>query len=188
MDMFKILTRGASLKKSKDASFDFSNPNKTKQSKKSTTNIQKEVEKETDFFHQKKHKLVKQVEEAETNDEEPEENSGEENSEKDPESLQKITTEEDAISLRKSYKGNVTGDDIPLPIGSFEDLISRFKLDKQLLKNLIDNDFTEPTPIQSEAIPSTLFDRDIIACAPTGSGKTLAFLIPLIQKVLHGIS
>ncbi|GMG19041.1 unnamed protein product [Ambrosiozyma monospora] len=185
MDMFKILTRGASLKKSKDASFDFSNPNKTKQSKKSTTNIQKEVEKETDFFHQKKHNLLKQVEEAETNDEDPEENSDEDNREEDSETLQKITSEEDAMSLRKSYKGNVTGDDIPLPIGSFEDLISRFKLDKQLLKNLIDNDFTEPTPIQSEAIPSTLFDRDIIACAPTGSGKTLAFLIPLIQKVLQ---
>ncbi|GMF05472.1 unnamed protein product [Ambrosiozyma monospora] len=58
-------------------------------------------------------------------------------------------------------------------------------MSQQLLKNLIDNDFTEPTPIQSEAIPSTLFDRDIIACAPTGSGKTLAFLIPLIQKVLQ---
>jgi len=64
-------------------------------------------------------------------------------------------------------------------------LISRFKLDQRLLTNLIDSGFTEPTAIQSEAIPITLFDRDVLACAPTGSGKTLAFIIPLIQQLLQ---
>ncbi|CAI8498583.1 unnamed protein product [Pichia kudriavzevii] len=89
------------------------------------------------------------------------------------------------MDLRQKYGSKVTGSDIPLPIGSFEDLISRFKLSKKLLENLVANNFTDPTPIQSEAIPCSLFGRDLIACAPTGSGKTLAFLIPLVQNILN---
>lgn len=96
----------------------------------------------------------------------------------------KISNAEEAMALRKSYKSNVTGEDIPLPIGSFEDLITRFQFDKRLLNNLIENHFTEPTPIQSEGIPLALNNRDIVACAPTGSGKTLAFLIPLLQLII----
>lgn len=58
--------------------------------------------------------------------------------------------------------------------------------------NLKSQNFQDPTPIQSEAIPILLHNRELIACAPTGSGKTLAFVIPLIQllnehKKNHGI-
>lgn len=91
---------------------------------------------------------------------------------------------EDAKKFRNLHRSKVTGDDIPTPIGSFEDMIGRFKIDKKLLSNLIDNDFIEPTAIQCESIPITLSNRDLIACAPTGSGKTLAFLIPLIQQLI----
>ena len=42
--------------------------------------------------------------------------------------------------------------------------------------------FTQPTPIQSEAIPAVLAGRDVLATARTGSGKTAAYALPLLQR------
>lgn len=41
--------------------------------------------------------------------------------------------------------------------------------------------FTEPTPIQAQAIPPVLRGADVLASAQTGSGKTGAFVLPLLQ-------
>jgi len=45
--------------------------------------------------------------------------------------------------------------------------------------------FTEPTPVQNQAIPIVLQGADIIACAETGTGKTAAFLLPLLQRLIN---
>lgn len=44
--------------------------------------------------------------------------------------------------------------------------------------------YTEPTPIQAEAIPQILTGRDLIATAQTGTGKTAAFLLPILHKLI----
>jgi ATP-dependent RNA helicase DDX47/RRP3 len=44
--------------------------------------------------------------------------------------------------------------------------------------------YSEPTPIQTEAIPLALAGKDVIGLAQTGSGKTAAFAIPILQALL----
>lgn len=53
-----------------------------------------------------------------------------------------------------------------------------------ILKALDKKNYTEPTPIQEQAIPKALNKRDILGVAQTGTGKTAAFSIPIIQ-LLH---
>lgn len=43
--------------------------------------------------------------------------------------------------------------------------------------------YTEPTPIQQEAIPTILGGADVIASAQTGTGKTAAFILPVLQRM-----
>ena len=43
---------------------------------------------------------------------------------------------------------------------------------------------TEPTPIQSIALPSIMSGRDVIGIAKTGSGKTLSFLLPMFRHIM----
>jgi ATP-dependent RNA helicase RhlE len=44
--------------------------------------------------------------------------------------------------------------------------------------------FTEPKPIQAQAIPPQLEGRDIFGIAQTGSGKTAAFALPILSKII----
>jgi ATP-dependent RNA helicase RhlE len=44
--------------------------------------------------------------------------------------------------------------------------------------------YTQPTPIQAQAIPPILAGRDLIATAQTGTGKTAAFLLPILNRLI----
>ncbi len=60
---------------------------------------------------------------------------------------------------------------------------SDFDLIKPIKQALQEVGYTEPTPIQMQAIPPLLAGRDILGCAQTGTGKTAAFSLPIIQHL-----
>jgi ATP-dependent RNA helicase RhlE len=69
---------------------------------------------------------------------------------------------------------------------------SEFSISALLKSNLAKHGFTEPTPVQAQAIEPALAGRDLIATAQTGTGKTLAFVLPIIDSTAkqpshHGI-
>ncbi len=65
---------------------------------------------------------------------------------------------------------------------SFESL----GLSPELLKAVEEEGYTEPTPIQEEAIPMGLNGQDVVGSAQTGTGKTAAFLLPILQRLGKG--
>ena len=56
-------------------------------------------------------------------------------------------------------------------------------LSAPILKALTQEGYTEPTPIQRQAIPPALAGRDVLGCAQTGTGKTCAFAAPILQRL-----
>ncbi|HRG28989.1 MAG TPA: DEAD/DEAH box helicase [Chitinophagales bacterium] len=64
-----------------------------------------------------------------------------------------------------------------------------FGFEQELMEGMMSMGFKAPTPIQEQAIPIILSNKDIIACAQTGTGKTAAYLLPVINKIIkrgHG--
>ncbi len=59
-----------------------------------------------------------------------------------------------------------------------------FDFDIQLLDGLNAMGFSKATPIQEQAIPLILQNKDLIACAQTGTGKTAAYVLPVLNKIL----
>ncbi|MBW8877830.1 MAG: DEAD/DEAH box helicase [Acidobacteria bacterium] len=61
---------------------------------------------------------------------------------------------------------------------------SDFGLHPDLLRGVETLGFTQPTPIQTDAIPPAMAGRDVLACAMTGSGKTAAFILPILHRLM----
>lgn len=57
----------------------------------------------------------------------------------------------------------------------------KLNLSEPILKALVTEGYTQPTPIQAEAIPVILEQKDLLGCAQTGTGKTAAFALPILQ-------
>ncbi|XP_034841032.1 probable ATP-dependent RNA helicase DDX23 [Maniola hyperantus] len=88
-------------------------------------------------------------------------------------------TERDWRIFREDYNITIKGGRIPNPIRSWKE--ANFHNDVMEIINKVG--YKSPTPIQRQAIPIGLQNRDIIGVAETGSGKTLAFLIPLLTWI-----
>ncbi len=65
---------------------------------------------------------------------------------------------------------------------TFRDL----NLSAELLKAVEEAGYSDPTPIQEQAIPAALSGRDVLGIAQTGTGKTASFTLPLIDLLAQG--
>ncbi len=78
--------------------------------------------------------------------------------------------------MQENAQENTTNEEVTI---TFDDL----KLKKEVLQAVKHAGFTVPSPIQAQAIPFVLDDRDMVAQAHTGTGKTAAFGLPAISKM-----
>lgn len=170
MDIFRVLSRGANINKNQNKKY----INVTKENNEVDKKLDVEISKELDFFGTKsddeQEPLVLEPTEADvtlSNFDEAD------------------FTEKEAAVFRKQNHIKFTGNDVPLPVKSFNNLTSQYLIGEQFSSNLIDCGFINPTPIQSECISVVLDRRDLIACSPTGSGKTLGYLVPVIVEKLQ---
>jgi len=60
-------------------------------------------------------------------------------------------------------------------------------LSAELIRAVAEQGYSEPTPVQRQAIPVILQGRDILAGAQTGTGKTAGFTLPLLQRLNAGM-
>ena len=63
---------------------------------------------------------------------------------------------------------------------------SELELSEDVLRAVVEAGYTEPTPVQEQAIPHVLMGRDVLACAQTGTGKTASFTLPMIDILAAG--
>ncbi|VDK89308.1 unnamed protein product [Litomosoides sigmodontis] len=85
-------------------------------------------------------------------------------------------TERDWRIFREDFNISIKGGRVPKPLRNWDEA----GLPSEVFDVIMKIGYKEPTPIQRQAIPIGLQNRDIIGVAETGSGKTAAFLIPLL--------
>lgn len=88
-------------------------------------------------------------------------------------------TERDWRIFREDYNITIKGGRIPDPIRNWKEV----NFSPEIMEIVDKVGYKDPTPIQRQAIPIGLQNRDIIGVAETGSGKTLAFLVPLLMWI-----
>ncbi|KND04410.1 uncharacterized protein SPPG_00140 [Spizellomyces punctatus DAOM BR117] len=87
--------------------------------------------------------------------------------------------ERDWRIFKEDFNISTKGGNIPNPMRSW----SESPLPQKLLDVIANIGYKEPTPIQRQAIPIGLQNRDIIGVAETGSGKTASFVIPMLVYI-----
>ncbi|KAN0123799.1 P-loop containing nucleoside triphosphate hydrolase protein [Russula decolorans] len=87
--------------------------------------------------------------------------------------------ERDWRIFREDFSIAARGGNIPHPLRAW----AESDIPKQILAVIDQIGYKEPSPIQRQAIPIGLQNRDIIGIAETGSGKTAAFVIPMLTFI-----
>lgn len=95
------------------------------------------------------------------------------------EDIKRLTYEQEN-ELRSKLEIKVSGECPPRPVCSF----AHFKFEESLMRVIRKSEYTQPTPIQAQAIPAALLGRNIIGIAMTGSGKTAAYVWPMIVHIM----
>jgi len=80
-------------------------------------------------------------------------------------------------ATRARFRARLATQDFVLT--SFND----FGLAEPITRALAEEQYSTPTPIQSDAIPVVLTGRDIVGIAQTGTGKTAAFALPILNRL-----
>uniref|UniRef100_A0A8C1LWL8 RNA helicase n=1 Tax=Cyprinus carpio TaxID=7962 RepID=A0A8C1LWL8_CYPCA len=82
---------------------------------------------------------------------------------------------------RRKREITVRGSGCPKPVTNFH----QAQFPQYVMDVLLEQNFKEPTAIQSQGFPLALSGRDMVGIAQTGSGKTLAYLLPAIVHINH---
>uniref|UniRef100_A0A8C7ZPV1 RNA helicase n=1 Tax=Oryzias sinensis TaxID=183150 RepID=A0A8C7ZPV1_9TELE len=82
---------------------------------------------------------------------------------------------------RRNKEVTVKGRDCPKPMIKFNEA----SFPSYVMDMIVKQNFTDPTPIQSQGWPVALSGKDMVGIAQTGSGKTLAYLLPAIVHIQH---
>jgi ATP-dependent RNA helicase RhlE len=94
-----------------------------------------------------------------------------------------------AKTSRKAAAAPKTERKAPPPVEPTNDPVASFAslgLHETVLAAVRDAGYTDPTPIQAQAIPLVTSGRDVMGLAQTGTGKTAAFTLPLVDRLLDG--
>lgn len=86
-------------------------------------------------------------------------------------------------ALAPKHRVITKGSNVPECLDTFPALKDRYQIPSQLMTNLSQNGYVQPTAIQSYGIPILLEGRDLAAISPTGTGKTLSYLMPLFKAL-----
>ena len=87
--------------------------------------------------------------------------------------------ERDWRIFREDFGISARGGGIPHPLRSWHES----EIPRGILECINDVGYKEPSPIQRQAIPIGLKERDLIGIAETGSGKTASFVIPMLSYI-----
>lgn len=89
-------------------------------------------------------------------------------------------SERDWRIFREDFNISTKGGNVAKPIRHWNECDF---LPKELQYTLLDLGYTDPTPIQRQAIPIQIAKRDVIGIAETGSGKTGSFVLPMLSFI-----